>query len=86
MTGAKSGRLPFYYGWVIVATGALCMVACLGFGRFALVMLLPSMAATLELAPAVFRPVFTWLPRWLARPSRCRLCWRHRAIELRLAA
>lgn len=47
MTGSTLVRLPFYYGWVIVATGALCIVACLGFGRFALGMLLPSMAAAL---------------------------------------
>lgn len=40
----------FHYGWVIVATGMLCILACLGFGRFALGMLLPSMAATLKLS------------------------------------
>lgn len=38
-----------HYGWVIVGTGTLCIMACLGFGRFALGMLLPSMAATLNL-------------------------------------
>jgi MFS family permease len=42
-------RLPFHYGWVIVFTGTLCIVACLGFGRFALGMLLPSMTSTLNL-------------------------------------
>lgn len=52
MTNAKVSRLPFYYGWVIAATGSLCVVACLGFGRFALGMLLPSMAATLKLSYA----------------------------------
>ncbi len=52
MINPKSSRLPFYYGWVIVATGSLCIVACLGFGRFALGMLLPSMAATLKLSYA----------------------------------
>lgn len=52
MTNAKFSRLPFYYGWVIAATGSLCIVACLGFGRFALGMLLPSMAATLKLSYA----------------------------------
>lgn len=52
MTSAHLGRTPFYYGWVIVATGALSTLACLGFGRFALGMLLPSMAATLELSYA----------------------------------
>jgi MFS family permease len=49
---SKLSRLPFYYGWVIVATGSLCVVACLGFGRFALGMLLPSMGATLKLSYA----------------------------------
>lgn len=45
-------RLPFHYGWVIVATGTVCILACLGFGRFALGMLLPSMALTLKLSYA----------------------------------
>jgi MFS family permease len=40
---------PFHYGWVIVATGTLGILACLGLGRFALGMLLPSMALTLDL-------------------------------------
>ncbi len=44
-----ASRLPFHYGWVIVFTGTLCILACLGFGRFALGMLLPSMARTLKL-------------------------------------
>ncbi len=39
-----------HYGWVIVGTGTLCILACLGFGRFALGMLLPSMGATLHLS------------------------------------
>src|SRR5512138_2065674 len=39
-------------GWVMVATGMLCVLAALGFGRFALGMLLPSMAATLPLSYA----------------------------------
>ena len=39
-----------HYGWVIVFTGMLCICACLGFGRFAIGMLLPSMAATLNLS------------------------------------
>jgi MFS family permease len=38
-----------HYGWVIVFTGMLSICACLGFGRFALGMLLPSMASTLNL-------------------------------------
>lgn len=41
--------LPFHYGWVIVFTGTLCILACLGLGRFALGMLLPSMTSTLKL-------------------------------------
>lgn len=40
----------FHYGWVIVGTGTLCIFACLGFGRFAIGMLLPSMASTLHLS------------------------------------
>ena len=40
----------FHYGWVIVTAGMLCILACLGFGRFALGMLLPSMASTLHLS------------------------------------
>lgn len=40
---------PFHYGWLIVFSGTLCMSACLGFGRFALGMLLPSMSQTLGL-------------------------------------
>ncbi len=44
-----SSRLPFHYAWVTVATGMLCVLACLGLGRFALGMLLPSMASSLAL-------------------------------------
>lgn len=44
--------LPFHYGWVIVATGTLTIFACLGLGRFALGMLLPSMGASLGLSYA----------------------------------
>jgi len=50
MSEPKSSALPFHYAWVIVATGTLCIFACLGFGRFALGMLLPSMASTLHLS------------------------------------
>lgn len=49
MNNSIISRLPFHYGWVIVFTGTVCMVACFGFGRFALGMLLPSMAASLNL-------------------------------------
>ncbi len=44
------GRI--HYGWVIVLTGMLSICACLGFGRFAIGMLLPSMAVTLKLTYA----------------------------------
>ncbi len=50
MSESRTSRLPFHYAWVIVVTGMLCIVACLGFGRFALGMLLPSMATTLKLS------------------------------------
>ena len=40
------------YAWVIVGTGTLTIFACLGLGRFALGMLLPSMAAGLSLSYA----------------------------------
>ncbi|MGC1454054.1 MAG: MFS transporter [Nitrospirota bacterium] len=50
MIDSKAPHLPFHYGWVIVITGMLCIFACLGFGRFALGMLLPSMASTLKLS------------------------------------
>ena len=38
-----------HYGWYIVAAGTLCIFASLGFGRFALGMLLPAMAESLNL-------------------------------------
>jgi len=50
MSDPKASRLPFHYAWVIVVTGTLCILACLGLGRFALGMLLPSMAASLGLS------------------------------------
>jgi fucose permease len=50
MSESKPSRLPFHYAWIIVFTGMLCIFACLGFGRFALGMLLPSMASTLGLS------------------------------------
>ena len=39
-----------HYGWIIALTGALVLFACLGLGRFALGMLLPSMGVSLELS------------------------------------
>jgi len=50
MQKTPPGRALFHYGWVVVAAGTLCILACLGFGRFALGMLLPSMAVTLDLS------------------------------------
>ncbi|MBI5342435.1 MAG: YbfB/YjiJ family MFS transporter [Deltaproteobacteria bacterium] len=50
MQFAASEKAAIHYGWVIVSAGMLCILACLGFGRFALGMLLPSMAATLHLS------------------------------------
>jgi len=49
MENPESHNLPVHYGWVIVFTGTLSILACLGLGRFALGMLLPSMASTLQL-------------------------------------
>lgn len=39
----------FHYGWVILLTGIVVMFSCLGLGRFALGMLLPSMGEALGL-------------------------------------
>jgi hypothetical protein len=39
-----------HYGWIIVATGALVLFACLRLARFAYTMLLPGMQAGLGLA------------------------------------
>ncbi len=50
MSDTKPIQQSFHYAWIIVVTGTLCIVACLGFGRFALGMLLPSMASTLKLS------------------------------------
>lgn len=52
MRNSGSRRIPFHYGWVIVAVGTLCIFACLGLGRFAIGMLLPSMASSLNLSYA----------------------------------
>ena len=45
-----SRPLPFHYDWVIVATGALILFACLGLARYAYTMLLPGMSAGLGLS------------------------------------
>ncbi len=50
---ARESKAPrLHYAWVIVGTGTLCIFACLGFGRFALGMILPSMASGLRLSYA----------------------------------
>ncbi len=49
MLPPQPGARRVHYGWVVVPAGTLCVLAALGFGRFALGMLLPSMAATLHL-------------------------------------
>jgi MFS family permease len=41
-----------HYAWIIAITGTVIIMACLGFGRFALGMLLPSMASSLKLSYA----------------------------------
>lgn len=45
-----ASRLPFHYGWLVVCAGAVTTFACLGMGRFALGMLLPSMGQALPLS------------------------------------
>ncbi len=52
MNEARPNRSSLHYAWVIVATGTVVIMACLGFGRFALGMLLPSMASSLSLSYA----------------------------------
>lgn len=50
----SSPRFPakLHYGWVIAITGTAVIFACLGLGRFALGMLLPSMGTALDLSYA----------------------------------
>lgn len=50
MTRRLSTGLFYHYGWIVVAAGTLSVFACLGLGRFALGMLLPSMGASLGLS------------------------------------
>lgn len=54
-----SFRLPFHYGWIVVAAGTLSTFACLGLGRFALGMLLPSMGPALGLSYAQMGTIST---------------------------
>ena len=44
-----NGRTQFHYGWIIVLTGTMVLFSCLGLGRFALGMLLPSMGISLHM-------------------------------------
>lgn len=50
MTNSVSVNERFHYGWIIVFTGTLVLFSCLGLGRFALGMLLPSMGVSLDLS------------------------------------
>jgi MFS family permease len=52
MTFPDRQGLTFHYAWIIVVTGTVVIMACLGLGRFALGMLLPSMASSLGLSYA----------------------------------
>ena len=49
-TPNTSSRSRLHYGWVIVFAGTLTIVACLGLGRFAFGMLLPSMRDALGMS------------------------------------
>ena len=50
MSQNPAQKRSIHYGWYVVAAGTLCVFAGLGFGRFALGMLLPAMGASLELS------------------------------------
>lgn len=49
MPQSSTPKKSVHYGWYIVAAGTLCIFAGLGFGRFALGMLLPAMGVSLKL-------------------------------------
>ena len=51
-TLSRASAPRIHYAWVIAGGGLLCIFACLGFGRFTLGMLLPSMASSLGLSHA----------------------------------
>ncbi len=46
----KKYRSSIHYGWYVVAAGTLCVFAGIGFGRFALGMLLPAMGEAMGLS------------------------------------
>ena len=48
-TNVINDKNKLHYAWVIALTGTLVLCSCLGMGRFALGMLLPSMGASLDL-------------------------------------
>ena len=52
-------KLPFHYGWLIVAAGSLGIFACIGLARFALGMLLPAMGQDLHLTYAQMGAIST---------------------------
>ena len=45
-----SPQKPFHYGWIIVLVSMLAVFGCIGLGRLALGMLLPSMGQDLGLS------------------------------------
>lgn len=49
ISGTPKTHKSLHYGWVIVFTGVAILFACLGLGRFAFGMLLPSMGLSLDL-------------------------------------
>lgn len=50
IVNTPESKISYHYGWVIVFTGTAVLFSCLGLGRFALGMLLPSMGASLDLS------------------------------------
>ena len=50
MMQGSSRTKSIHYGWYVIAAGTLCVFAGLGFGRFALGMLLPAMGESLGLS------------------------------------
>jgi len=50
MSDLPAQKKSIHYGWYVVAAGTLCVFAGLGFGRFALGMLLPAMGSSLNLS------------------------------------
>ena len=50
MSDLPAQKKSIHYGWYVVAAGTFCVFAGLGFGRFALGMLLPAMGSSLNLS------------------------------------